>query len=193
MRNTAVITRSLVTGMAILISMILPAQTFEKGFEQLYEKKVSELSEAGKTVYRGAVQPVWKDSSKFLFSTSTPDSVKVFEVDLHGKTISETTEAELDELRKNPRGDYQRGERRPVKSPDGKLEAVFKDNNIWIREVGSKESGRQLSFDGTDQDCYDRVLWSPDSRKLAAFRKEVIKERQILLRNSRPSEQVQAR
>ena len=170
--------------------MILPAQTFEKGFDQLYEKKASELSEAGKTVYKGNVRPVWKDSSKFLFSTSTSDSVKVFEVDLRGRTISEASEDELDKLRKNLRGDYYDPsdesmyagvERRPVQSPDRKLEAVFKDNNIWIREVGSKESGRQLSFDGTDQDCYERVLWSPDSKKLAAFRKEVIKERQILL------------
>ena len=36
MRNSAVITRTLVAGMAILISMILPAQTFEKGFEQMF-------------------------------------------------------------------------------------------------------------------------------------------------------------
>ena len=36
MRNTAVITRTLVAGMAILISIILSAQTFEKGFEQMF-------------------------------------------------------------------------------------------------------------------------------------------------------------
>ena len=50
MRNTSLVTRPLVAGMAILISMILPAQTFDKGFDQLYEKKASELSEAGTTV-----------------------------------------------------------------------------------------------------------------------------------------------
>ena len=192
--------RPLMAGMAFLFSALLPAQTFEKGFDELYEKKAGFLSEAGKTVYNGVVQPIWKGSDSFLFSTSTPDSVKVFEVDLQNKTIKETTQSELDELRKNLRGGYYdpsdesmyaRGEKRPVKSPDGKLEAVFRDNNIWIREAGSKESGRQISFDGTDQDKYDRVLWSPDSKKLAAFRKEVIKERQILLRNSRPADQVQ--
>ena len=192
--------RPLMAGMAFLFSALLPAQTFEKGFDELYEKKVGFLSEAGKTVYNGVVQPIWKGSDSFLFSTSTLDSVKVFEVDLQNKTIKETIQSELDELRKNLRGGYYdpsdesmyaRGEKRPVKSPDGKLEAVFRDNNIWIREAGSKESGRQISFDGTDQDKYDRVLWSPDSKKLAAFRKEVIKERQILLRNSRPADQVQ--
>ncbi len=192
--------RPLMAGLAFLFSALLPAQTFEKDFDELYEKKTGFLSEAGKTVYNGVVQPVWKGSDSFLFSASTPDSVKVFEVDLKSKTIKEATQSELDELRKNLRGGYYdpsdesmyaRGEKRPVKSPDGKLEAVFRDNNIWIREAGSKESGRQISFDGTDQDKYDRVLWSPDSKKLAAFRKEVIKERQILLRNSRPADQVQ--
>ena len=36
MRYTAVVTRTLVAAMTILISMILPAQTFEKGFEQMF-------------------------------------------------------------------------------------------------------------------------------------------------------------
>lgn len=69
-------------------------------------------------------------------------------------------------------------------SPDVKHEAILRDNNIWIRETGNVDSARQLSFDGTDQKCYVRVLWSPDSKKLAGIKKEEIKERQILLSES---------
>ena len=42
--------RPLMAGMAFLFSALLPAQTFEKGFDELYEKKAGFLSEAGKTV-----------------------------------------------------------------------------------------------------------------------------------------------
>lgn len=70
-------------------------------------------------------------------------------------------------------------------SPDVKHEAILRDNNIWIRETGNVDSARQLSFDGTDQKRYVRVLWSPDSKKLAGIKKEEIKERQILLSESR--------
>ena len=91
--------RPLMAGMAFLFSALLPAQTFEKGFDELYEKKAGFLSEAGKTVYNGVVQPIWKGSDSFLFSTSTPDSVKVFEVDLQNKTIKEATQSELDDSR----------------------------------------------------------------------------------------------
>ncbi len=190
----------LLSGMAIFLSVNLFPQTFGKEFDELYEKKSSFLSEAGKTVYYGFVRPVWKDGDTFLYSTSTPDSVKVFEVDIKSRTVKEAAESELNELLKKARGGYYdpsdesmyaRREKKAVASPDGKLEAVFRDNNIWIRVKESKEPGSQLSFDGTDQDCYDRVLWSPDSKKLAAFKKEIIKERQILLRDSRPSDQVQ--
>ena len=74
-------------------------------------------------------------------------------------------------------------------SPDGKWEAFLRDNNIWLRQGDEKPV--QLSTDGTDGDRYMRVLWSPDSRKIAGFRKQVLKERQILLRMSRPENQVQ--
>ena len=43
----------------------------------------------------------------------------------------------------------------------------------------------------TDADRYVQILWSPDSRKIAALRKQKLKERQILLRTSRPDDQVQ--
>ena len=191
---------ALLAGLASLVSLSLQAQTFNVGFEERYEKNVKFLEEARKTVYDGPVRPVWKDGSSFLHITTEPDSARVYEVDAVSATKKEATRAEFDELmKKSSRGYYDPsdesmyslGNEKPKVSPDGTLEAFFRDNNIWIKEVGKDDSARQLSYDGTDADHYVRIQWSPDSKKIAAFRKEVLKERQILLRDSRPKDKVQ--
>jgi len=67
-----------------------------------------------------------------------------------------------------------------VRSPDGKLAAFRRDNNLWVHEVATGDE-TQLTFDGEEDFGYatnnagwvrsDRpvVLWSPDSRKIATF------------------------
>jgi len=67
-----------------------------------------------------------------------------------------------------------------VESPDGRLAAFTRDNNLWVLEVATGEE-RQLTTDGIEDFGYatnnagwtksDRpvLLWSPDSRKIATF------------------------
>jgi dipeptidyl aminopeptidase/acylaminoacyl peptidase len=67
-----------------------------------------------------------------------------------------------------------------VTSPDGKLEAFTRDNNLWVRDTDTSEE-RQLTFDGIEDFGYatnnagwtksDRPVleWSPDSKKIATF------------------------
>jgi Tol biopolymer transport system component len=68
-------------------------------------------------------------------------------------------------------------------SPDEKLSAFIRDNNLWVREsAGGKET--QLTTDGVKDFGYatdnagwqtsDRaiVLWSPDSQKIATFQQD---------------------
>jgi dipeptidyl-peptidase-4 len=68
-------------------------------------------------------------------------------------------------------------------SPDGKLVAFIRDDNLWVREPGSgKET--QLTTDGatdfgyaTDNTGWQHthhpiVLWSPDSRRIATFQQD---------------------
>jgi dipeptidyl-peptidase 4 len=71
-----------------------------------------------------------------------------------------------------------------VKSPDGKLTAVFKDRNVWLRDAAGKET--QITAEGSAQRrikygqaswVYGEELgvrhamwWSPSSRKLAFYR-----------------------
>jgi len=58
-----------------------------------------------------------------------------------------------------------------ARSPDGRWEALVRDHNVAIRRVGSSEI-RALSTDGSDGDQYElgTFSWSPDSKKLAAYR-----------------------
>ncbi len=75
-------------------------------------------------------------------------------------------------------------------SPDGKWTAFTKENNVWLREVKTKEE-TQLSKDGKADDSYGRVFWSPDSKKLIAIRTKAGGDRKVTLVESSPRDQLQ--
>ena len=77
-------------------------------------------------------------------------------------------------------------------SPDSALVAFVRDHNLWVSQVDGSEAC-QLSFDGTEGDAYAEIQWSPDAKKIAALKKQVFPERQIILRESRPEDQIQPR
>ncbi len=81
-------------------------------------------------------------------------------------------------------------------SPDGKLTAIIKDWNLWIREVATgKET--QLTTDGVKDYGYATdnagwkdsnrpiVLWSPDSKKIATFQQDQRKTGDMYLVDTR--------
>jgi dipeptidyl-peptidase 4 len=75
------------------------------------------------------------------------------------------------------------------KSPDGRWEAIIKDNNVWLRGGGEEFA---LSHDGTAADAYGSLLfWSPDSKRLAAVRTRQVEERNVYFIESSPRDQVQ--
>ncbi len=57
------------------------------------------------------------------------------------------------------------------RSPDGKSEAYIWNYNVYVRPVGAT-SGTELSYDGSEGNYYSfaSLEWSPDSRKLVAYR-----------------------
>lgn len=71
-----------------------------------------------------------------------------------------------------------RGARGSMASPDGKLSAFIRDNNLWVRDSATKQE-TQLTTDGVDEFGYATdnagwttgpgpvMVWSPDSRKIA--------------------------
>ncbi|HEV2690281.1 MAG TPA: prolyl oligopeptidase family serine peptidase [Bryobacteraceae bacterium] len=83
-------------------------------------------------------------------------------------------------------------ENRPVPSPDGTQEALIQNYNICVRPKG-KTAGTMLSFDGSEDNYYSvvSIAWSPDSKKLAAYRVRPGYKRQVHYVESSPSDQLQ--
>ena len=179
---------------ALLAVPALRAQDFDKAWAG------TEFAvKFGPDLYNGAVRPVWTGPDTFVFETNEPSGKVWYKVT--GTDKVSITEDEFKEATKRPRRGYydpsdesQFFFRREVKmfSPDSALVAFVRDNNVWLSKADGADPV-QLSFDGTDGEAYSEIQWSPDGKKLSALKKEVLKERQILLRESRPEDQVQPR
>ena len=76
-------------------------------------------------------------------------------------------------------------------SPDGKLRAKITGHNVTLESTTGGPVIR-LTKDGSPTDSYRAPFkWSPDSRKLVAFRTKEVKERQISIVQSSPPDQFQ--
>jgi dipeptidyl aminopeptidase/acylaminoacyl peptidase len=77
-------------------------------------------------------------------------------------------------------------------SPDGKWEAWINNFNVWVRPKG-KRDGVALSQDGSEGNYYAMatLVWSPDSKMIAAYRVRPGYQRKIQLIESSPSDQLQ--
>jgi dipeptidyl aminopeptidase/acylaminoacyl peptidase len=84
---------------------------------------------------------------------------------------------------------------RPRVSPDGKSEAIVRNFNVVVRPVGSTRAADavMLSADGVENDAYiqQSIVWSPDSKKLAAYRVKPGYRREVYYIMSSPEDQLQ--
>ncbi len=80
----------------------------------------------------------------------------------------------------------------PLRSPDGKLEASVSNFNVVLRDAGTRP-WTPLSADGSEGNCYelDSLRWSPDSKKLVAFRVVPGYRRLVHYVESSPEDQLQ--
>jgi hypothetical protein len=79
----------------------------------------------------------------------------------------------------------------PVESPDKKWTAYIKNYNVHIRSADDKKE-YQLSFDGALGEYYSSFMkWSPDSKKLVAYRVKPAEKHMIYYIESSPEEQLQ--
>jgi dipeptidyl aminopeptidase/acylaminoacyl peptidase len=81
---------------------------------------------------------------------------------------------------------------RPRVSPDGQLEAFVQNYNVAIRPVGSRDI-TLLSGDGSEGDAYDpqSIVWSRDSKHIAAYRVRPGYRREVYYVQSSPEDQLQ--
>ena len=196
--------RTAISALSLLLTFLPSARAESDGFEELYKQATDRVYTYLYKDKYGAVTPQWKDSYTFCYQTAGKDSTEYYKVDLKAMLKTQVTRDTLNAYRTPDRQrggwgapgggfnapGYPMGNNAGTRSPDGKWECMVRDHNIWVRNVETKEL-TQLSFDGNEQDYYVRYIWSPDSKYISALRKQEHKQRQILLRNSRPDDQVQ--
>ena len=78
-------------------------------------------------------------------------------------------------------------------SPDKKSEALIQNYNIYVRPAGQTRDGFMLSTDGSEGNAYtfNSIRWSPDSKKITAFRRRPGYERLVHYVESSPRDQLQ--
>lgn len=79
----------------------------------------------------------------------------------------------------------------PVISPDSSRTAYIKNYNLFIKNNRSKEE-TQLSFDGSKGNYYTSYIkWSPDSKKILAYKVRPGEDHKIYFVESSPEDQLQ--
>jgi dipeptidyl aminopeptidase/acylaminoacyl peptidase len=83
-------------------------------------------------------------------------------------------------------------------SPDGKSEAFIENFNVFVRPVsarpgGPAAGGTALSWDGSEGNFYtfNSIQWSPDSKKISAYRRVPGYNRLVTYVASSPTDQLQ--
>ena len=89
-------------------------------------------------------------------------------------------------------GERRQPPERPKVSPNGKWEALVRNYNVYVREVGARD-GTMLSADGSEGDAYDlqSIVWSPDSKRIGAYRVKPGYRREVHYVLSSPEDQLQ--
>jgi dipeptidyl aminopeptidase/acylaminoacyl peptidase len=80
----------------------------------------------------------------------------------------------------------------PRRSPDGQWEALTNNYNLAVRKRGTRTLVH-LSSDGSEANYYElsSIAWSPDSRKIAAYRVRPGYRREVHYVESSPEDQLQ--
>jgi len=177
-----------------LIWITLFVITSSSAFSQIDFKqefaKYDSLANRAKLVYNGAINPLWIDDVSFCFATQETDSV-YYKVNIANKTKIKCSK---EDLPTRPEQRRRRVREDTIASPDEKWIAFIFDNNLWIEEAENKEDKIKvkLSYDGTANNFYtNNIIWSPDSRKIAAIKRQDSPKRVIPLIESSPTSQLQ--
>lgn len=159
---------------------------------QAQNLQLDALSKLPQKVYNDVFTAQWLgDSSVFWYSVREKSGMALFKVDIEkGQKIRLSGEPS-----KMSKAVSRRQATSIIPSPDSLWEAYAKDNNLWVRRVADKAE-YQLSFDGTSgmpYALYNRIVWSPDSRRLATVKTVLAKRHIINLLESSPKDQLQPR
>lgn len=187
--------KRIVTIVMALMPMVTISSATIDGFEEAYNK-TSFADYYNRYIDNNMQAPVWDGTDRFLYSIRVDNKEQVFAVDIKAATQVQVDNDSINRLGRQAAntnqgfGNYWGGQQRRNMSPDGKWELYIRDFNVWIKENGTNKE-YQLSFDGAEKAGYGQVRWSPDSRTIFAMKQYEVDTRQILLAESRPTNQTQ--
>lgn len=187
--------KRIVTIVMALMPMVTITSATSDGFEETYNK-TSFADYYNRYIDNNMQAPVWDGTDRFLYSIRVDNKEQVFAVDIKAATQVQVDNDSINRLGRPASnvnqgyGNYWGGQQRRNISPDGKWELYIRDFNVWIKDNGTNKE-YQLSFDGAERAGYGQVRWSPDSRTIFAMKQYEVDTRQILLAESRPTNQTQ--
>ena len=187
--------KRIVTIVMALMPMVTISSATIDGFEEAYNK-TSFADYYSRYIDNNMQAPVWDGTDRFLYSIRVDNKEQVFAVDIKAATQVQVDNDSINRLGRQAAntnqgfGNYWGGQQRRNMSPDGKWELYIRDFNVWIKENGTNKE-YQLSFDGAEKAGYGQLRWSPDSRTIFAMKQYEVDTRQILLAESRPTNQTQ--
>jgi dipeptidyl-peptidase-4 len=141
-------------------------------------------------VSSGPVRPTWLADGRFWYRNATAAGAEVMIVDPAKKTRelcaapgAACTAANTAAAPGGRGGRGGRGAAPVVNSPDGKLAAYRKNNNLWVRDIatgaeraitsdGVKDFGYATDNAGWTTSARAVLVWSPDSKKIATFQQD---------------------
>ncbi len=162
-----------------LLSLGVYGQDYYREF-----RGMDSLPNISKLVYNSPSAVQWLDNEQIAYMVYTPSGKAFYRANVASGAIVSSSEEPVKTIDNKKEG-------KPLSlfSPDGTVEAFIKDCNVWVR-LSNKEV-KQLSFDGSENLCYQGLSWSPDSKKIAAIQAQKAGMRRIPLIESSPKEQKQ--
>lgn len=197
-------------GWALCLAALASSTPIEAQLTKADYQRADTILKLENHVYSSGVRPNWLRDSHYFWYQNREKSGTVYylvnaetgrkdkatdkkglSVFLKGKN-KPLAEELTKEQKPNEWWNNENGKPRMVASPDSLWEAYIQDNNVYVRERKEPRKPVALTTDGTQGYRYsDRLIWSPDSRKLATVKVRDTQERRIPLLESRPTTQVQ--
>ncbi|MEG1089246.1 MAG: DPP IV N-terminal domain-containing protein [Bacteroidales bacterium] len=166
----------------ILLFNIFVAANAQDFYEQY--KAMDSLSQISKLVLNSVNKAKWCDSTLY-YQINGETGIKYYSLNACTKECKEQKEPYAPQSKKE-----QKEKQENLLSPNGKYEAYIEDSNVWIKEITTNIKTK-LSCDGTNNSFYEEIHWSPDSKKIAAIKKQDSPMRRIPLIESSPKNQKQ--
>ncbi|MDR3188443.1 MAG: S9 family peptidase [Prevotellaceae bacterium] len=197
-------TRKSLKAIAALCIATAATQLFAQGTVEDYKQALLLPEKYKNAVPNADINPRWVGNSHKLWyvrtSAAGEEEYVVVDAEKRKRTLMPDTMkqrilAEQKKLASFPRRHWaEKDDQRvgdSVASPDGKYKAFIKNSNVYVKEVASGRE-KPLSLDGSPGEYYSAyILWSPDSRKVAALKIRPAEKRYFYFVESSPKDQLQ--